>query len=262
MLKQGILGSLTIACVLLGCSKPEQIVDAVVSAADEPVVVSLAPATSPSLSLEAAHAQVQAVVLAVLGTTVGDDDPLMGSGLDSLSAVELRNALEASVGVQLPGTLVFDYPTVNALTGYLAASSLSAEHSKTGEVETASISVPLLLKTELATEHGASGCLIGVIGAAAAGQSWALQRYTGGEAVRKVPFNRWDPDDTMEAGDISPQVRCDTHIQKIVVEYHWSTPLFSQLRKVSENALHFRRVLTTFGFFSAVWSLLGQCRAV
>ena len=24
MLKQGILGSLTIACVLLGCSKPEQ----------------------------------------------------------------------------------------------------------------------------------------------------------------------------------------------------------------------------------------------
>jgi hypothetical protein len=39
MLKQGILGSLTIACALLGCSKPEQIVDAVVSAADEPVVV-------------------------------------------------------------------------------------------------------------------------------------------------------------------------------------------------------------------------------
>ena len=51
---------------------------------------------------------------------VESDEPLMDAGLDSLGAVELRNALAASVGSELPGTLVFDYPTVASLSGFLS----------------------------------------------------------------------------------------------------------------------------------------------
>jgi acyl carrier protein len=40
---------------------------------------------------------------------------LLAAGLDSLGAVELRNSLEGSLQLQLPGTLVFDYPSVSAI---------------------------------------------------------------------------------------------------------------------------------------------------
>eukprot|EP00963_Diacronema_lutheri_P009974 scaffold941_cov454-Pavlova_lutheri.AAC.4 len=43
----------------------------------------------------------------------------MAAGLDSLGAVEVRNSVEGTMGVDLPSTLVFDYPSIHQISLYL-----------------------------------------------------------------------------------------------------------------------------------------------
>ena len=40
-------------------------------------------------------------------------------GLDSLMVVELRNALSAATGKTLPAGVMFQYPTIDAVAGYV-----------------------------------------------------------------------------------------------------------------------------------------------
>ena len=67
-------------------------------------------------------------VARILGADIDMIDPnrpLLETGLDSLMAVDLRNALVRTVAADLPTTVLFDHPTIVRLADFLADSALA-----------------------------------------------------------------------------------------------------------------------------------------
>ncbi|MFM7184138.1 MAG: SDR family NAD(P)-dependent oxidoreductase [Planctomycetota bacterium] len=93
-------------------------------------------AAKPEDRRELLFQHVRAEVAKVLG--LGPDEPvplevgLFELGLDSLTAVELRNRLQASFGVVLPMTMIFNYPTLKAMIEYFADDVLELPRAQSG----------------------------------------------------------------------------------------------------------------------------------
>jgi len=51
--------------------------------------------------------------------SIGLNEQFLAGAFDSLSAVELSNIVATTLGIKLPGTLVFDYPSVVAIAKHV-----------------------------------------------------------------------------------------------------------------------------------------------
>lgn len=89
----------------------------------EPSVMIQLKAASPNRRRELLIAHLRAQAGAVLGFNASREIPLdqglFDMGMDSLMSVELKGRLERSLGVPLPSTLTFNYPTLGALAEFL-----------------------------------------------------------------------------------------------------------------------------------------------
>ena len=75
--------------------------------------------------------------------TIDPRTPLGEWGLDSLLAVELRNTLGTALGQVLPATLLFDHPTIDALTEFILAQlALPSDAAPAAEATAAAEAAP------------------------------------------------------------------------------------------------------------------------
>ncbi|MFI9724513.1 type I polyketide synthase [Streptomyces sp. NPDC052396] len=88
-------------------------------------LTALAPEERHPAVLELVRGQIAIVLGHPNPDGVDAQRPFKDLGLDSLTAVELRNRLGAATGLTLPSTLVFDHPTPAALTDTIEAELLA-----------------------------------------------------------------------------------------------------------------------------------------
>lgn len=170
----------------------------------------------------------QSIVMHHIAEITGNDDigtstPLMDAGVTSATAVELTSALEEALSCELPGTLIFDYPTVASLVAFLAScnttvpadasSADTAVHVATPLQQAHNLSVVSSASAGAADERGSQAVAVHVPKALAAGAAQdslpaialvaTAHRVPGGsimsldassisaDTVSAVPLDRW-----------------------------------------------------------------------
>lgn len=132
----------------------------------------------------------------------------VAGGLDSLAAVEYVNLVGRRLNLQLPSTLVFDYPTAAAVTDYLAAKLAARQPAAATRAATPSRRPALAVARSVAPASAADAVpmrqppvyiqatLLWPLATAGGYTSTSsiVSPLPGTDCIGVIPRNRWSPD--------------------------------------------------------------------
>ncbi|KAF8817770.1 putative type I fatty acid synthase, partial [Cardiosporidium cionae] len=146
----------------------------------------------PEERREYIRAQVASTARQVLGSSAAPpfDLPLQELGIDSLGAVEFRNALSKNLGVKLSATAMFDYPTLNAI----------AEHVLSVMDLSNPISSPLSFIPSTSNKLAENSFAILSMACRLPGNSNSVADFwnmleNATDCIDEIPLSRWNADD-------------------------------------------------------------------
>lgn len=161
--------------------------------------------------------RVSDLVETLLGEKPGDSQPLLDAGLDSLSAVELRNVLAAETGIAMPATVIFDYPSVSDLAAFITslvpapavgAMTTAAEHADDsgrrtfgGDFTFDDHRLSAGERRRVASPRSAAMFIASTSGQLPGGVGGG----GGGDAISRTPMARWHLDDCVGDGAAKPR---------------------------------------------------------
>lgn len=142
--------------------------------------------SAQALSADAVKDMLKRLTVETTGGEVEADTPLMEANMDSLAAVEFRNRLSSELpSVQLPNTLVFDYPTIAAVADHVV--------SQMGDA------APMAAVAVRSTPAGAMDAALAIPGVSCnfPGGAWNAPKYwanlaEGSDGILEIPFTRWE----------------------------------------------------------------------
>ena len=116
-------------------------------------------------------------------------------GVDSLAAVELSSKIGRAVGLDLPSTLVFDYPSAAAIAAFIASKLSQTRSAHQHDVEAGAIMLPPAVPSAAA---GQLACAERAMITVAAASRMPVDRCsdtscpaTIHDVVAVVPLDRW-----------------------------------------------------------------------
>ncbi|MGP3965615.1 SDR family NAD(P)-dependent oxidoreductase, partial [Nonomuraea sp. 3N208] len=116
--------------------------------ADVPLAQSLrglSPEERERALLDLVRGQAAVVLGHVTPNVISATGAFKDAGFDSLTAVELRNRLNAATGLQLPSSLLFDYPSPKVLTDHLQSELLGGAATTSAAVRSTDYDEPIAI---------------------------------------------------------------------------------------------------------------------